>query len=75
MSCRTCSDLQLDIELAAREFSRAVQESRVAIHEIAGMASGNRIEEAERRLQVASGVLKMHQEHCDVVHGKRTHGA
>lgn len=71
MSCRTCSDLQLDIELAAREFSRAVQESRVAIHEIAGMASGNRIEEAERRLQIASGVLKMHQEHCDVVQAKR----
>jgi len=57
--------------LAAREFSRAVQESRVAIHEISGMASGNRIEEAERRLQVASGVFKMHQEHCEVMRAKR----
>lgn len=65
MSCKTCSDLQLDIELAAREFSRAVQEARVAIHEIAGMAAGNRIEEAERKVRVATGALKMHQEHCD----------
>jgi hypothetical protein len=74
MSCKTCSDLQLDIELAAREFSRAIQESRVAIHEIAGVASANRIEEAERTLRVATQILKMHQEHCGSTRASRSAG-
>jgi hypothetical protein len=60
MSCKTCSDLQFDIELAARDFSRAVQESR-GIHAV----SGYKIDEAERKLRVASRILDMHREHCD----------
>jgi hypothetical protein len=64
MSCKTCSELQHDIELAAREFSRAVQESQTAILPISGVVAGNRIEEAERTLRVASGILEMHKQHC-----------
>ena len=64
MSCKTCSELQHDIELAAREFSRAVQESQTAIRPISGVVAGNRIEEAERTIRIATGILEMHKQHC-----------
>ena len=63
MLCKTCSDLQLDIELAARDFSRAVHESQV-IHAVANPASGDKIEEAERKLRVATRILELHRDHC-----------
>ena len=64
MSCRICSELQGNVEAAARELSRAVRESHVAIEPIKGMAVGNRIESAEQGLRVAGVALEQHQAIC-----------
>ena len=67
MSCKVCSELQANVEAAARELSRAVQEARVAIEPIKGIAAGNRIESAEHSLRVAGRELEDHQAHCEEV--------
>lgn len=64
MSCKMCSELQANIEAAARELSRAVQEARAAIEPIKGMAAGNRIEAAEHNLRIAGKALEEHQAIC-----------
>jgi hypothetical protein len=65
MSCKVCSELQANLEAAARELSRAVNDARVAIQPIAGMAAGNRIEDAERALRSAGEDLEKHQALCE----------
>ena len=64
MSCSICSELQANVEAAARELSRAVQEAHVAIEPIKGMAAGNRIEGAEHSLRLAGKALEEHQSNC-----------
>lgn len=64
MSCTICSELQANVEAAARELSRAVQEAHVAIEPIKGMAARNRIESAEESLRVAGKALEAHQADC-----------
>jgi hypothetical protein len=64
MSCTVCSELQGKVEAAARELSRAVQESHVAIEPIKGIAAGNRIESAEVALRSAGLDLEQHQAVC-----------
>ena len=71
MSCKICSELQANVEAAARELSRAVQEARVAIEPIKGIAAGNRIESAEHSLRVAGGELEKHQAHCEEALSKK----
>jgi hypothetical protein len=65
MSCMECSKLQVNVEAAARELSRAVNGAKVAIQPIAGIVAGNRIEDAERALRVASQSLEAHQASCE----------
>jgi hypothetical protein len=65
MSCRICSELQANVELAARELSRAVNDARIAIQPIAGIAAGNRIEDAERALHSAGKNLETHLAVCE----------
>jgi hypothetical protein len=65
MSCKECSELQVNVEAAARELSRAVNDAKVAIQPIAGIVAGNRIEDAERALRVASDSLEAHQASCE----------
>lgn len=65
MSCRVCSELQANVEAAARELSRAVNDAKVAIQPIAGIAAGNRIEEAQRVLRLAGESLGAHQAICE----------
>jgi hypothetical protein len=64
MSCKICSELQTNVEAAARELSRAVQEAHIAIEPIKGMAVGNRIEGAEYDLRRAGKILEEHQSAC-----------
>ena len=65
MSCKVCSELQAKIEAAARELSRAVNDAKVAIQPIAGVAAGNRIEDAQQVLRLADESLKAHQAICE----------
>jgi hypothetical protein len=65
MSCKVCSELQANIEAAARELSRAVNDAKVAIQPIAGIAAGNRIEDAQHVLRLADENFKAHQAICD----------
>ena len=64
MSCKVCSELQANIEVAARELSRAVNDAKVAIQPIAGLAAGNRIEDAQQVLRLAGENFKAHQAIC-----------
>ena len=64
MSCKLCSELQANVEAAARELSRAVQEAHIAIEPIKGIAAGNRIEGAEHTLRLAGKALEEHQAVC-----------
>lgn len=64
MSCKVCSELQANVEAAARELSRAVNDAKVAIQPIAGIAAGNRIEDAQRELRLAGENLAEHQANC-----------
>ncbi len=64
MSCKICFELQANVEAAARELSRAVQEAHVAIEPLKGMAAGNRIEGAEHSLRLAGKTLEEHQAAC-----------
>ncbi len=64
MSCKVCSELQANVEAAARELSRAVHEAHVAIEPIKGIAAGNRIEGAEHNLRLAGKALEEHQATC-----------
>jgi hypothetical protein len=66
MSCKVCSELQANLEAAARELSRAVNDARVAIQPLAGVAAGNRIEDAERALRSAGEDLEKHQAVCEL---------
>ena len=65
MSCRVCSELQANVEAAARELSRAVNDAKVAIHSISGVVAGNRIEDAERLLRSAGEELDAHKSTCE----------
>lgn len=70
MPCEICSNLQAKLEAAARELSHAVNDARVAILPISGMAAGNRIENAEQALRLAGKELEDHQAQCsDPVRG------
>ncbi|HEU5402751.1 MAG TPA: hypothetical protein VFU86_15425 [Terriglobales bacterium] len=64
MHCDICSDLQRNVEAAAREMARAVHDAQVAIQPISGIAAGNRIEEAERALRAATDILNTHKRQC-----------
>lgn len=64
MSCKICSELQLKVEAAARELSRAVHDAHVAIEPIKGIAAGNRIESAEDLLRTVGKDLEEHQDVC-----------
>ncbi|HEU5403636.1 MAG TPA: hypothetical protein VFU86_19935 [Terriglobales bacterium] len=64
MSCQTCSALQREVEAAAHEFSLALRQSHTAIAPISGVVAGNRIEDSERALRIASHALDMHRQHC-----------
>ena len=65
MSCKLCSELQANVEAAARELSRAVNDAKVAIQPIAGIAAGNRIEDAQQALRLADENLNAHQASCE----------
>lgn len=65
MSCKVCSELQANIEAAARELSRAVNDAKVAIQPIAGLAAGNRIEDAQHVLRLADENFKAHRVICE----------
>ncbi len=64
MNCPTCNNLEFELQAAAREFSRAVQQAHVAIDGIAGMACGNRIEGAEEAVRIATHMLEQHRAEC-----------
>ena len=64
MPCEACSNLQAKLEAAARELSHAVNDARVAILPISGVAAGNRIEDAEQALRLAGQELEEHQARC-----------
>ncbi len=64
MSCQTCSALQREVEAAAHEFSVALKQSHTAIEPISGVVAGNRIEDSERALRIATSALEMHKSHC-----------
>ncbi len=65
MSCKVCSELQANVEAAARELSRAVNDAKVAIQPLAGIAAGNRMEDAQRTLRTAGESLEAHQAICE----------
>lgn len=65
MSCKICSELQANVEAAARELSRAQNDAKVAIQPISGVVAGNRIEDAQRTLRLAGEELDSHKSTCE----------
>ncbi len=64
MNCPTCNNLQLEVQAAARELHRAVNESYVAVAGVSAIAAGNRIQGAEFTLRIVTAMLEKHQAEC-----------